>query len=365
MSRGDGLARQLQLMQMLERRQQIVVPEVAEELGYTVRTVYRDLQVLERVGVPIYQERRGRHARWRVMEGYRRRLSMTLSWPEMMALVLGRKLLAKLSSAPLADAAASAVAKVNEALPREAVQRALGLEDAVSAQLGDSHDYARHGAVLRTLMEAVERHESVALRYRKRGDRTARERVVDPYFLHVHSGAVYLIGFCHQRNAIRTFLLDRIGQAARTGALSGARAPFSASALLQGALGPWEGKPQHVQLRFDAQVADLAAERQVHPTQTTQLRSDGGLDVGLRTPLCPPLISWLLGWGGHVRVLSPAALAKRVRRGHARAAGGESSAIPRRLSRRSASAAGTPAADRVSSAAPRTRPRGSARATSA
>jgi len=53
--------------------------------------VYRDLQVLERVGVPIYQERQGRRARWRVMEGYRRSLSITLSWPEMMALVLGRK----------------------------------------------------------------------------------------------------------------------------------------------------------------------------------------------------------------------------------------------------------------------------------
>src|ERR1700730_3138413 len=80
MSRGDGLARQLQLMQMLEHRQEIVVPEVAAQLGYTVRTVYRDLQVLERVGVPIYQERRGQKARWRVMEGYRRRLSITLSW---------------------------------------------------------------------------------------------------------------------------------------------------------------------------------------------------------------------------------------------------------------------------------------------
>ena len=57
MSRGDGLARQLQLMQMLEHRQEIVVPEAAAALGYTVRTVYRDLQVLERVGVPIYQER--------------------------------------------------------------------------------------------------------------------------------------------------------------------------------------------------------------------------------------------------------------------------------------------------------------------
>jgi proteasome accessory factor B len=166
----------------------------------------------------------------------------------------------------------------------------------------------------------------VTLHYRKLGERKGAERIVDPYLLHVQSGAVYLIGFCQQRNAIRTFLLDRVTDAARTGALFAARAPFAASALLQGAIGPWEGKPQYIQLRFDAEVAELAAERQMHPTQTTQLRSDGALDVALRAPVCPPLITWLLGWGQHVRVVSPAALAERVRRAHARAAGGDGAA---------------------------------------
>lgn len=329
MSRGDGLARQLQLMQMLEHRQEIVVPEVAEELGYTVRTVYRDLQVLERVGVPIYQDRRGRQARWRVMEGYRRRLSVTLSWPEMLALVAARKMLEGLSAAPLADAAASAVTKVNEALPREVAERAAHFDEIFSAQLGPAHDYRSKGEVLRVLIDAIERHESVRFQHRKLGERTATERVVDPYVLHVQAGALYLIGFCHQRNAIRTFLLDRITEAARTGALFGARAPFAASALVQGALGPWEGTPQRIHLRFDADIAELAAERRVHPTQTTQWRSDGELDVELRAPVCPPLIAWLLGWGSQVHVISPATLADRVRRAHARAAAPEQSASRR------------------------------------
>jgi predicted DNA-binding transcriptional regulator YafY len=80
-----------------------------------------------------------------------------------------------------------------------------------------------------------------------------------------------------------------------------------------------------IHLRFDADIAELAAERRVHPTQTTQWRSDGELDVELRAPVCPPLISWLLGWGSQVRVVSPATLADRVRRAHARAAGSEQS----------------------------------------
>src|SRR5438067_8741248 len=97
MARGDSLARQLKLMTLLEDRQELAVTDVARELGYTTRTVYRDLAVLERIGVPIYQERKGRRARWRVVEGYRRRLSVSLSWSEMLALALGGKLLVDLS----------------------------------------------------------------------------------------------------------------------------------------------------------------------------------------------------------------------------------------------------------------------------
>ncbi len=37
------------------------------------------------------------------------------------------------------------------------------------------------------------------------------ERVVDPYFLDIYRGSnPYLIGFCHKRQAIRDFRIDRI-----------------------------------------------------------------------------------------------------------------------------------------------------------
>lgn len=315
MSRGDGLARQLQLMQLLERRQEIVVPQVAEELGYTVRTLYRDLQVLERVGVPIYQERRGQKARWRVMEGYRRRLSITLSWPELLATLLGRKLLETL---PLREAAQSALGKLSEALPAEVSSRAAVLEPLLSAHPGGAQDCSARGEALRTLLECVERGEAVRFSYRKPGA-AAAERLVDPYLVHVQGGAVYLIGLCHDRNALRTFLLDRISAASRTGAVFGARAPFQTGALLHGIFGPWEGPLKRVRLRFGAQAAERVAGQRIHPTQTLQTRSDGALDLELRAPLCPALSSWLLGFGADVRVLAPAPLRERLARAHRRA----------------------------------------------
>jgi predicted DNA-binding transcriptional regulator YafY len=306
MSRGEGLARQLKLMNILETRQQIAVPQVAEELECTVRTVYRDLKVLENSGVPIYQERRGRAARWRVVDGYKRRLSVTLSWPEMVALLLGRD-----AAGVLAPAAESAVAKVAEAAPKEIGARALRLAGRISGAAGPVR---RHDAdLLRTMVDAIERNETVHIRYRKPGAREASARNFDPYQLHVHAGAVYVLGFCHLRERVRTFLLDRVAEASHTGALFAARAPFDAKEMLHGAFGPWQGEARRISLRFDPSVAHLAAESQMHPTQKSQWTSDGALDLELRAPLCPALVRWVRGWGAQVQVLSPAALAQRVR----------------------------------------------------
>jgi predicted DNA-binding transcriptional regulator YafY len=303
-------------MKILENRQEIEVPRVAQELGYTVRTVYRDLQVLERVGVPIYQDRRGRRARWRVVDGYRRRLSLTLSWADLVALQVGRKLLA---SGPFGDGANDALDKIREAVPADLGARAAGVEEKLSGSLGAVHDAPAQSGALQLLLEAAERNDTVEFEYTSFGSRTGKARRVDPYVVHVQGGAVYLIGFCHRRRALRTFLLDRLKDARRTGARFASRVPFAPESLLQGALGPWEGKAHRVDLQFGAAVASIVAERRIHPSQQMQWRSDGGLDVRLRVPLCPALYAWVLGWAADVRVVSPERLARHIDRRHERA----------------------------------------------
>src|SRR4051812_40886259 len=228
MARGDSLARQLKLMTLLEDRQELAVTDVARELGYTTRTVYRDLAVLERIGVPIYQDRTGTRARWRVVDGYRRRLSVSLSWSEMLALALGGKLLAGLTGTPLADGSTSALQKIGEALPSELAKRAGHAAQAVSGTIGGGHEY--RDDVMRAVLDAIERSETIVLAYRKHGARAAAERLVDPYLLHVHAGAVYLIGLARDRGALRTFRLDRVREARLMGQRF-SRVPFSISSL--------------------------------------------------------------------------------------------------------------------------------------
>lgn len=316
MSRGDTQVRQFRLMRLLEERRELAVNQMAAELGYSRRTVYRDLMVLQRVGVPLYQERDGKRSRWRVLDGYRHRLRLTLSWSEMLALSTGREILRGLSGTLFHESAVSALDKIRDALPKELAARAVAAAGAVSAQLGPTHDYRAFGNTVETLVSAVEAHRTVRLSYRKRGSQRFATRLVDPYHLHVQTGALYLLGWCHRRRGLRTFLVDRTNHVELTPETFERRADVQPGSVLHGSFGPWSGEAVKSHLHFSAHVAPLVAERGVHPTQANQLRDDGSLDVTLKAPLSPALVAWVVGWAADVRVLRPKALETAVRQAH-------------------------------------------------
>src|SRR4051812_16739977 len=317
--RGDSLARQLRLIQIFDERREVAVPEIARELGWPPRTVYRDLSVLERVGVPIYPERRGARSRWRVVDTYRRRLSITLSWPEMVALTAGRDLLAGASGSFFHESAMAALEKIRSALPKELVERADAMGKSLSASMGIAWEGARARHLTLKLIEAIERRETVRMQYRSRADAKPHERMVDPYHLHLDSGGTYLVGFSHDRKERRTFLVDRISEVAGTGNRFERMEVFRPGDFFQGYFGPWAGKAVKIHLRFAKEVAAFVADRRLHPSQTNQFRSDGGVDVTLQVPLSPSLVRWLVGWADQVVIISPKPLAQRVARSHARA----------------------------------------------
>src|SRR6266536_1870286 len=81
MPRGNQLTSQWRLLQLVDRPAGVVVDAAARELDCTARTIWRDLQVLQAAGFPIYDERMadGRRSVWRVEDGFKRRLPLKLS----------------------------------------------------------------------------------------------------------------------------------------------------------------------------------------------------------------------------------------------------------------------------------------------
>jgi predicted DNA-binding transcriptional regulator YafY len=63
MSRSKPLLRTLRLLSLIERNANgLRVSDMADQLGANTRAVYRDLEVLEELRVPIYTDKNGRES---------------------------------------------------------------------------------------------------------------------------------------------------------------------------------------------------------------------------------------------------------------------------------------------------------------
>jgi proteasome accessory factor B len=65
-------------------------------------------------------------------------------------------------------------------------------------------------------------------------------------------------------------------------------------------------------VRFDAFASQLVRERFWHSSQTMAERRDGTVELTLRLGSLEEVERWILGWGEHAEVLSPAALRRRI-----------------------------------------------------
>lgn len=304
MARGDSLSRQLQLFMLFEAERELSVDRAVKRLGCNRRTVYRDLEVLQRAGLPLYQERVGKRARWRVTDGFRRRLQVAFTLEEALSLCAGAAALDALEGSLFHAGAQRAFEKVRASLSPDVRQRVDAVAKKLSVRAGARRARSESGGLFQALVEAVERTETVVLEYRKLTARRYRSYTVDPHHVHLQNGAVYVIGFAHERDDLRVFLLDRIAAVRRTGTQFSPRA-IDPQTFVHGAFGVWNRRPVDIHLRFKGRAARLVAENTYHPSQQMQWTSDRQLDVTFRMPITPSFLAWVRGFGAQVEQLAP------------------------------------------------------------
>jgi predicted DNA-binding transcriptional regulator YafY len=207
----DTSARLLRLLSLLQRRTHWNAPELAERLGVTTRTVRRDVDRLRDLGYPV-EASRG------TAGGYQLGTSgdlppLLLDDDEAIAIAVALGVTAG-GAAAGNEPALAALAKLHRLLPPRLRQRvsALRASTVTLAPLADGVDTD----LLVTLAQACDGDERVALDYRDRQGRRS-DRRIEPYRLVATGRRWYLVAFDLDRRAWRTFRLDRVREATRTG----------------------------------------------------------------------------------------------------------------------------------------------------
>jgi len=201
MSRTERL---LDLIQLLRRhRAPVTGPALADELGISIRTLYRDIATLQAQGADIQGE---------PGLGYVLRPGFTLpplmfSADEIEALVLGSRWVARRAEDPrLGDAAANALSKITAVLPAE-------LRDSVDGSnlLVGGGEVIPAQVDLSTIRLAIREQKKLVIAYRNAGG-TATERTIWPFAIGFFDRVRVVIGWCELRTDYRHFRLDRINR---------------------------------------------------------------------------------------------------------------------------------------------------------
>lgn len=198
-------SRVLSVLELLQTYRQMSGPDLAARLEVEVRTIRRYISTLQDMGIPIEAEI-GRYGGYALRPGFKLPPLMFTD-DEVLALTLGLLLTRQTALTGMTPTVESALAKIERVLPFGLRERFRALVE--SMQLDRPlYDIAVEGSVIATLSLASRNCRQVIMRYNTPGDQT--ERTFDPYGVACLQGYWYTVGYCHLREAIRVFRLDRI-----------------------------------------------------------------------------------------------------------------------------------------------------------
>ena len=305
--RADRL---LSILMMLQLRTRTTAGYLAEQLKVSERTIYRDIEALERSGVPIVTDR-GRSGGLRLMGGYQTKLT-GLSVEEAEALPFAQIGIAA-SALGFAGAAEAARLKVFAALPAFERERAVRASERFHLDPAEWYQRPPTPACLKALASAVLADQAVAIDYESWHGR--KVRVIEPVGLVLKAGIWYMVA--RNRNRYAIYRVEGIHTIRILEKRKVQRRNFNLARIWQ----------QEV-VRFEASLRRDRATIRIHESALSRLGRLGADAAEVIRAATPDAQGWriatiwiesvqhaaglLLGFDSDIEVLSPAALRREL-----------------------------------------------------
>ncbi|MGG1553772.1 helix-turn-helix transcriptional regulator [Paenibacillus ferrarius] len=301
--------RLLAIVMELQRSKLRTANELAEILGVSLRTIYRDVQALSESGVPIRGET---GLGYSLMEGYfLPPVSFTVE--EAVSLLLGADFIEKRFDPTFRASAYSSRRKIEAILSRPIREETHRIQGSIRLlQKNELVTKTREKVNLGIIREAMLEGKKILFTYHKRiaesdGSRITM-RTVSPYGLaHDEQNGWLLLAYCDLREDIRHFKVSRISDLTVTSDTFQTPEHFNLQAYQ-----PRDTRNIRVCALFNAEIADKVDEANNYYMETAEFKGDS-YHVTFRVRQPEELLSWILGWGADVVVTEPESFKIRVR----------------------------------------------------
>ncbi len=303
MNRTDRL---LAIVLELQARGRQRAEDLAATFEVSKRSIYRDIQALGEAGVPLISVPGQGYS---LMKGYfLPPLSFTVE--ETTILLLGSDVMDQSFDAQYRLAAQSASRKIEGVLPEQLRDEVAYLRTAIRFVVANSREDSQERVKLQQLRRAIIDHAVVRFvyhtRYGTNNQMEQQTREADPYSLVYISRSWYLAAYCHLRQAMRHFRLDRM-ETLEILPQTFRRIAGRGTDLRQ------SDEPGSIKVRvlFDHEVVRWIREARSYYLVAEEETVDGLL-VTFSVRRESEIFQWLLSWGRHAHVLEPVSLRKQL-----------------------------------------------------
>ncbi|GIO38717.1 transcriptional regulator [Paenibacillus antibioticophila] len=300
--------RLLAIVMELQRSKLLTADELAETLGVSARTIYRDMQALSEAGVPVIGETGSGYS---LMEGYFLP-PISFSVEEAVSLLLGAEFIEKRFDPAFRHSARSSRRKIEAILSGPIRQETNRIQGSIRLLQKDETVTMTEKVNLGIIREAMLESKKIRFTYHKRvaesdGNRVTA-RTVSPFGLaHDEQNGWLLLAFCDLREDIRHFRVSRISDLTVTQDTFQAPDNFNLQSYR-----PKDTRSIWVRAIFNPEITDKVEEANHYYMEAAESKEDG-YHVAFRVRQPEELLSWILGWGADVVVTEPESFKNRVR----------------------------------------------------
>lgn len=297
----NRLERITSILLLLQSRKKITAQQLADRFETSIRTIYRDIRVLEEAGVPVGAEA---GIGYYLMDGYSLP-PVQFTKEEAGAMLTAEKLVGKFGDVSLNKEFTSGMNKVRAVLRSTDKDFVETLEQHISVQsmrpLVDTAEFPNK--FISTIQQALVEQRLIEINYFSRYNEEATKRIIEPIGLCYINGSWHLFAWCRLRNAVRDFRPDRI----KSLKLLDEKYNKAQHPLLQEVMREFNS-PQHVKrivIKLDNKVSKYYSDIKYFLGFISETKNDTHSELLFNYHSLAGFARWMLHWGNHAEVVEP------------------------------------------------------------
>jgi predicted DNA-binding transcriptional regulator YafY len=164
---------------------------MAEQLGAPPRAVYRDLDVLQQLEVPLYTDKTAGRA-WKLDPDYRNRLSIAFTLSEVLSVYFAQIPSGRWREPSSTILCSRSLKTSGRFLPKPLFRQMANLRGSFLSGIPAQKDYGTYREFIKLIQEAHRRTKGWQVLYQPRDQSPAERRM--SLRVHLHNGSLYVIG---------------------------------------------------------------------------------------------------------------------------------------------------------------------------